>query len=70
LRVRLMTLIDLCARLYFDDHLVSVVLRCYRQVDDLLTEVDPSGALAMSAGPARRRRRSRRSSRVRDRASS
>jgi hypothetical protein len=38
LRVRLMTLIDLCARLYFDDHPVSVVLKCYREVDDLLVE--------------------------------
>jgi hypothetical protein len=38
LRVRLMSLIDLCARLSFDDHPVSVVLKCYRQVDDLLTE--------------------------------
>lgn len=40
LRVRLMTLIDLCARLYFDDHPVSVVLKCYRQVDDLRTDAE------------------------------
>ncbi|WP_214407354.1 hypothetical protein [Pseudonocardia lacus] len=38
LRVRLTTLIDVCARLYFDDHPVSVVLKRYRQVDALLAE--------------------------------
>lgn len=37
MRVRLATLVDLCARLYFEDHPVSVVLRCFRQVDSLLS---------------------------------
>jgi len=38
LRVRLTTLIDLCARLHYDDHPVAAVLRCYARVDELLAD--------------------------------
>jgi hypothetical protein len=38
MRVELTALVDVCARLVFDDHPVAWVLRCYALVDSLLAE--------------------------------